>query len=75
MPNTDSKTGLIKPLQKTVGWDEINWRKVERYIFKLETRIYAASRRENLTLGFGWEGCNDNIHLDPTSVNSSSTIP
>lgn len=38
MPNTDSKLN-------TVGWDEIDWRKVERYIFKLQTRIYAASRR------------------------------
>ena len=39
MPNTDSlKTN-------TVGWDDINWRKVERYVFKLQKRIYAASRR------------------------------
>ena len=39
MPNTDS----FKP--NTVGWDEINWRKAERYVFKLQKRIYAASRR------------------------------
>jgi hypothetical protein len=38
MPNTDSKTN-------TVGWGNINWRKVERYVFKLQKRIYAASRR------------------------------
>ena len=38
MPNTDS----IKP--KTVGWDDIDWRKVDRYVYKLQTRIYAASR-------------------------------
>jgi RNA-directed DNA polymerase len=38
MPNTDSQ-------QNTVGWDEIDWHKVERYVFKLQTRIYAASRR------------------------------
>jgi RNA-directed DNA polymerase len=38
MPNTDSQPN-------TVGWDEIDWRKVERYVFKLQTRIYAASRR------------------------------
>ena len=38
MPNTDSKT-------KTVGWKKINWRQVERYVFKLQKRIYAASRR------------------------------
>ena len=37
-PNTDSKL-------KTVGWDDINWLKVERYVYKLQTRIYAASRR------------------------------
>ena len=37
-PNTDSKL-------KTVGWDEINWLKVERYVYKLQKRIYAASRR------------------------------
>ena len=38
MPKTDSKT-------KTVGWNEINWRKVERYVYKLQKKIYAASRR------------------------------
>jgi RNA-directed DNA polymerase len=38
MPNTDSKPN-------TVGWDDINWRKVERAVYKLQTRIYAASRR------------------------------
>ena len=37
-PNTDSKS-------KTVGWDDIDWRKVVRYVYKLQTRIYAASRR------------------------------
>jgi RNA-directed DNA polymerase len=38
MPSTDS----IK--QNTVGWDDINWHKVERYVFKLQKSIYAASR-------------------------------
>ncbi|WP_319423633.1 group II intron reverse transcriptase/maturase [Pleurocapsa sp. FMAR1] len=38
MPNTDS----VK--LKTVGWDNIDWRKVDRYVYKLQTRIYAASR-------------------------------
>lgn len=38
MPNTDSKL-------KTVGWGEINWRKAERVVYKLQKRIYAASRR------------------------------
>ena len=37
-PNTDSQL-------KTVGWDNIDWQKVDRYIFKLQKRIYAASRR------------------------------
>ncbi|MGK7896705.1 MAG: group II intron reverse transcriptase/maturase, partial [Xenococcus sp. (in: cyanobacteria)] len=38
MPNTNSQ-------QNIVGWDDINWHKVERYVFKLQKRIYAASRR------------------------------
>ncbi|MEH1769362.1 MAG: group II intron reverse transcriptase/maturase, partial [Nostoc sp.] len=29
----------------TKGWKDINWRKAERYVFKLQKRIYAASRR------------------------------
>jgi RNA-directed DNA polymerase len=37
MPNSDSQ-------QNTEGWGDIDWRKVERYVFKLQTRIYAASR-------------------------------
>ncbi len=32
----------------TVGWEDINWRKVERYVFKLQKRIYAASSRGNV---------------------------
>ena len=38
MPNTDS----IK--LNTVGWDNIDWHKVERYVYKQQKRIYAASR-------------------------------
>ena len=38
MPNTDSKL-------KTVGWDDINWRKAEKAVYKLQTKIYAASLR------------------------------
>ena len=38
MPNTDS----IK--LNTVGWDNIDWLKVERYVYKQQKRIYAASR-------------------------------
>jgi RNA-directed DNA polymerase len=38
MPNSDSKLN-------TEGWGDIDWRKVERYVFKLQTRIYAASRQ------------------------------
>lgn len=37
MPKSDSQ-------QNTEGWGDIDWRKVERYVFKLQTRIYAASR-------------------------------
>ncbi len=37
-PNTDSKS-------KTVGWNGINWQQVDRYVFKLQKRIFAASRR------------------------------
>ena len=29
---------------KTEGWETINWPQVERYVFKLQKRIYAASR-------------------------------
>ncbi len=29
----------------TEGWKAINWRKAERYVFKLQKRIYPASRR------------------------------
>ncbi|GAA6616451.1 reverse transcriptase N-terminal domain-containing protein [Scytonema sp. NUACC26] len=29
----------------TEGWKTINWRKAEKYVFKLQKRIYAASRR------------------------------
>lgn len=28
----------------TEGWKTINWRKAEKYVFKLQKRIYAASR-------------------------------
>lgn len=37
-PKTNSKLNIV-------GWKDINWRKVERYVFKLQKRIYAASRR------------------------------
>lgn len=29
----------------TEGWKTINWRQASRYVFKLQKRIYAASRR------------------------------
>jgi RNA-directed DNA polymerase len=38
MPKSDSNKNIE-------GWSDINWRKVERYVFKLQTRIYAASRQ------------------------------
>lgn len=31
-------------ISNTEGWKTINWRKAEKYIFKLQKRIYAASR-------------------------------
>ena len=37
MPKSDST-------MDTEGWKTINWRKVERYVYKLQKRIYAASR-------------------------------
>jgi RNA-directed DNA polymerase len=37
-PNTDSKP-------KTVGWNDINWHQVDRYVYKQQKRIFAASRR------------------------------
>ncbi|MBX9256830.1 group II intron reverse transcriptase/maturase [Desmonostoc muscorum CCALA 125] len=37
-PNSDSE-------MNTEGWKTINWRQTERYVFKLQKRIYAASRR------------------------------
>ncbi|HEY9768223.1 MAG TPA: group II intron reverse transcriptase/maturase [Coleofasciculaceae cyanobacterium] len=42
MPNTDS----IK--LNTVGWDDINWLKVERYVYKQQKRIYAASHHGDI---------------------------
>ena len=37
-PNSDSNLN-------TEGWKTINWQQTERYVFKLQKRIYAASRR------------------------------
>lgn len=37
-PNSDSEMNIE-------GWRTINWRQAERYVFKLQKRIYAASRR------------------------------
>lgn len=34
-----------EPITATEGWKTIDWQKVERYVFKLQKRIYAASRR------------------------------
>ena len=41
MPKSDSN-------MKIEGWKDINWRKVERYVFKLQTHIYAASRQGDI---------------------------
>lgn len=40
-PNSGLKTN-------TEGWTDINWRKAERYVFKLQKRIFAASRCGNV---------------------------
>ncbi|MDZ8140777.1 MAG: reverse transcriptase N-terminal domain-containing protein [Nostoc sp. DedQUE04] len=40
-PNSDSVTN-------TEGWKTINWVKAERYVFKLQKRIYAASRHDDV---------------------------
>ncbi len=40
MQNTNSGS-----IMNTEGWGQINWRKAERYVFRLQKRIYAASRR------------------------------
>ena len=50
MSNTDSKTGHIKgrsefasqPLQNTVEWNQLPWRKIQKAVFKLQKRIYRA---------------------------------
>ena len=41
MANTDSKLN-------TVAWNEIDWHKVELYVFKLQKRIYQASKTDNV---------------------------
>ena len=41
MANTDSQLN-------TVAWNEINWRKVELSVFKLQKRIYQASKNDNV---------------------------
>ena len=40
-----NKPNLDSAQLNTKGWKDINWRKAERYVFKLQKRIYAASRR------------------------------
>ncbi len=41
-----SKTDLIQ--LNTVEWNEIDWRKVEKSVFKLQKRIYQASKIDNV---------------------------
>ena len=40
-PKSDSQSN-------TEGWKTNNWRKAQKYVFKLQKRIYAASRRGNV---------------------------
>jgi len=42
-PKSDSKLN-------TEGWKTINWHQVEKYVFKLQKRIYAASRHGDVKL-------------------------
>ena len=37
-------------LRNIEGWKDINWRKAERYVFRLQKRIYAASRRGDVKI-------------------------
>ena len=41
-----SKTDSIQP--NTVEWNQIDWRKVELSVFKLQKRIYQASKNDNV---------------------------
>ena len=38
-------TSKTEPLMATVEWKNTDWQKLERRVFKLQKRIYAASRR------------------------------
>ena len=44
-----SKTYPVEKLNN-VEWKDINWRQVERYIFKLQKRIFQASKNGNFRL-------------------------
>jgi hypothetical protein len=37
-----------RALQNSVEWNEINWRKVEKSVFKLQKRIYQAEINGNI---------------------------
>jgi RNA-directed DNA polymerase len=39
-----------KPMDKCNTWSEINWKKVERQVFKLQKRIYQASQKGDVKL-------------------------
>ena len=41
MPNSSSEMNIE-------GWKDINWRQVERYVFRLQKNIYAASRHGDI---------------------------
>ena len=44
-----SNTYLVEKLNN-VEWKDINWRKAERYVFKLQKRIFQASNNGNFQL-------------------------
>ncbi|MBN3921651.1 reverse transcriptase N-terminal domain-containing protein [Nostoc sp. NMS4] len=64
----------------TEGWKHINWRNAERYVYKLQKRIFAASRCGNINDGHikYWISIGGDSwvfatrkSLDPTSVKFS----
>ncbi len=40
----------VKPIDKTENWHSINWKKVEREVFRLQKRIFRASQNGNVKL-------------------------
>lgn len=43
-----NKSNKVLDNKSMGGWKHINWRKLERYVFKLQKRIYKASQRDDV---------------------------